>query len=147
MEVRIKSFSELTCLELHDIYKLRAEVFVVEQECVYNDIDGNDLNSTHIFFLEEGRVIACERVVDAGFSYEEASIGRVAVDREFRGKGLARRLLEEAIDCIRNDLQKSDVRISAQKYLEKFYESFGFTVCSEEYLEDGIPHIEMYLKL
>lgn len=146
MKIIIKKFEELSVKELYMILKLRAEIFVVEQNCIYNDLDDKDYESFHIFILEKGNIIAYERIVKPGISYKEYSIGRVAVIKEVRKKGIARTLLQKGIYFIKNEIKENTIRISAQKYLLNFYQSMGFTATSEEYLEDGIPHIEMLLK-
>ena len=146
MEIVIKKFEELSTKELYMILKLRAEIFVVEQNCIYNDLDDKDFESFHIFILEKENIIAYERIVKPGISYKEYSIGRVAVTKEVRRKGLARTLLQKGINFIKNEMKENTIRISAQKYLLNFYQSMGFAATSEEYLEDGIPHIEMLLK-
>jgi len=143
MKTIIKTFDELTINELYQLLSLRSEIFVVEQNCVYNDLDGKDDKSYHVMIMEGEQIVAYERIVKAGFSYKETSLGRVVVAKEFRGKGIARTLLLAGIDFIKNELKEDMIRISAQTYLLDFYSSLGFKATSEEYLEDGIPHVEM----
>lgn len=123
--------------------RARNEVFVVEQDCVYQDCDGKDIEAYHLFLMEKERIVAYLRILPKKVSYDEISIGRVLVLKEYRNKGLARKILLEGINFIENELFSKDIRISAQAYLEKFYISLGFSKCSEIYLEDNIPHIEM----
>ena len=138
-----KNFDELTTLELYKILQLRAEVFVVEQDCPYNDLDNKDLKCGHLWCESDGKAVACCRVVPPGISYEEPSIGRVVSHFEFRHLKLGHQLMRHSLDIIENHFETKSVRISAQSYLKKFYEQHGFGQVSEEYLEDGIPHIQM----
>ncbi|WP_026896147.1 GNAT family N-acetyltransferase [Clostridiisalibacter paucivorans] len=146
MNISIKKFSELTVEELYNILKIRNEVFVVEQQCVYQDCDGKDQESYHLVAMDNERVIGYLRIPNKNVSYMEVSIGRVLVTADVRGKGIAKDIMANAIDFIINELKENKIRISAQSYLEEFYESLGFIKVSKEYLEDGIPHIEMLLK-
>ncbi|AVQ47084.1 acetyltransferase [Clostridium botulinum B str. Osaka05] len=146
MNFKIKKFNELTVEEIYEILKIRNEVFIVEQKCPYDDCDGKDKNAYHLFYMEEGKVISYLRILEKGLSYDEISIGRVLVDKDYRGKGLARKSILQAIDFIQNNLKENSIRISAQHYLMDFYKSFGFEPVSEVYLEDNIPHIEMLYK-
>ncbi|MGJ0908942.1 GNAT family N-acetyltransferase [Clostridium botulinum] len=143
MNFKIKKFNELSVEEIYEILKIRNEVFIVEQECPYEDCDGKDKNAYHLFYMGEGKVIFYLRILEKGLSYDEISIGRVLVDKDYRGKGLARKSILQAIDFIQNNLKENSIRISAQHYLMDFYKSFGFKPVSEVYLEDNIPHIEM----
>ncbi len=146
VNISIKKFSELTVEELYNILKIRNEVFVVEQQCVYQDCDGKDQESYHLVAMDNERVIGYLRIPNKNVSYMEVSIGRVLVTADVRGKGIAKDIMANAIDFIINELKENKIRISAQSYLEEFYESLGFIKVSKEYLEDGIPHIEMLLK-
>ncbi|MDS1004373.1 GNAT family N-acetyltransferase [Clostridium sporogenes] len=146
MNFKIKKFNELTVEEIYEILKIRNEVFIVEQKCAYNDCDGKDKNSHHLFYMEEGKVLAYLRILEKGISYDEISIGRVLVNKDYRGKGLARKIILEALDFIESNLKENLIRISAQHYLINFYKSVGFKPVSEVYLEDNIPHIEMLYK-
>jgi ElaA protein len=144
MKIVTKKFSELTTLELHEIFKLRSEIFVVEQNCVYNDVDGKDIEATHIMIKKNSNIIAYIRVLSSGISYGDApSIGRVLVIKEARRKGIARKIVQVGIDYIIDILKEEKITIGAQEYLKSFYESLGFISVSDVYLEDGIPHLDM----
>ncbi|MGV0833485.1 GNAT family N-acetyltransferase [Empedobacter brevis] len=142
-----KTFDLLTSKELYKIIQLRAEVFVIEQECLYQDCDGKDLICGHIWATIGEEIAAYARIVPKGISYEhEPSIGRVISNQKFRGFGLGKQLMTNSIQVIENQFKTSSIRISAQSYLKDFYSSFGFEQVSDEYLEDNIPHIEMLRK-
>ncbi|MBQ0147879.1 MAG: GNAT family N-acetyltransferase [Flavobacteriaceae bacterium] len=142
-----KLFNELTAKELYQIIQLRNEVFVIEQDCIYQDADGKDLKCGHLWATINDEVVAYSRIVPKGISYEnEPSIGRVVSRGKHRGLGLGKHLIANSIQVIENRCFTSSIRISAQLYLKKFYESFGFEQVSKEYLEDDIPHIEMLRK-
>ena len=144
MEWITKKYEELTVDELYEILRLRAEIFVVEQDCVYQDLDGKDKKSVHLFLKDDkGEIIACLRMIPAGISYEEPSIGRFVVKESERLKGYGRKSMELAIEYIRNEFHSTKIRLSGQAYLKEFYESLGFKVVKGTYLEDGIPHYEM----
>jgi ElaA protein len=144
MNWTIKSFSELTTKELYALLQLRSKVFIVEQNCPYQDLDDKDQQALHLYAQDaSGNMLACARLLPAGVSYDEVSIGRVATDPAARGLGYGRTLMLQAIQHIRTHLDTDRIRISAQQYLEAFYGSLGFTTVSEMYLEDNIPHIEM----
>ncbi|MBO3446395.1 GNAT family N-acetyltransferase [Clostridium sp. CCUG 7971] len=142
----IKTFSELTTDELYKILQLRNEVFIVEQECPYQDIDGKDNKSYHIFLEKDNEVIAYSRILKKGISYEQASIGRVIVKKDYRGRNIARDMLLKSISFIENSLHEKEIKIQAQAYLDKFYSSLGFKKISDVYLEDNIPHMDMLYK-
>jgi len=142
----IKAFAGLTTAQLYMLLRLRNEVFVVEQNCPYQDIDGKDLKAMHLMAMDGDRLAAYCRLLPAGVSYPECSIGRVITCSDYRGSGLGQKLMESAIREIRKHYGEVPVRIGAQYYLKRFYESFGFAQTSEIYLEDGIEHIEMLLK-
>lgn len=146
MNFQLKTFNELTTTELYNILKERTDVFVVEQNCPFPEVDGKDLQSYHLFKEENGEIIAYLRILPPGVSYPELSIGRVLVKEDYRGQKLAQQMMEEALSYITSELKETTVKIQAQHYLEDFYRSFGFEVISEVYLEDGIPHIDMLLK-
>ena len=143
---KIKTFSELTTVELYEIIKARVNVFVVEQDCPYPDLDDCDQKAIHLWAEKEGEVLAYCRIFDQGIKYPETSIGRVVTTENGRGKGLGKQLISYAIDIIENRLRTSAVRISAQDYLLKFYSDFGFRDTGKKYLEDNIPHTEMLRK-
>lgn len=143
MEIKVKTFSELTIDELYQILQLRAEVFVVEQDCVYQDIDGKDQKALHVMGLKEERLVAYTRCFDKGYYFEQASIGRVIVKEDQRKYGYGHEILKASIKEIEKRFKTSQIKLSAQQYLVKFYESHGFVQTGEGYLEDGIPHIAM----
>lgn len=140
---KIKPFNELSAVELYQILQLRSEVFVVEQNCVYQDIDGKDFKAIHVIGEFEGEIVAYCRIFDKGNYFDQASIGRVVVKENFRDRKWGHDLIKQAIVAVEKHFSTSQITISAQLYLKKFYESHGFVQTSEEYLEDGIPHIEM----
>lgn len=140
---RFAPFDELSPREAHDIFQLRVDVFVMEQNCPFQDIDGADLDAWHLLGRREGQLIAYARLIPAGIKFTEPSIGRVITRQTVRGTGLGRELMKEAL--ARSDAlwPGQAVRIGAQHRLEKFYQSLGFATASGIYIEDGIPHIEM----
>ena len=138
-----KSFSELTNLELYKLIQLRNEVFVVEQNCVYQDADGKDLESTHLLGYRGTELAAYVRILPPSISYEGfCSIGRVVVSPNHRRNDFGKAVMNKAIEICKNNF-KENIKISAQCYLETFYTELGFKVVSEEYLEDDIPHYAM----
>lgn len=146
---KISEWEYLSRDELYACLRLRIDVFVVEQDCPYPELDGKDQHSLHLFAenkeISKGKsVIAYLRIVKPGISYEEPSIGRVATAKFARGKGVGKEIMQKALKECANRWPNSGVRISAQEYLVKFYEDLGFKVCSEPYLEDDIPHVQMY---
>ncbi len=140
---KIKSFENLSVSELYDILRLRSAIFVVEQDCVYLDLDGKDKLALHLFGEFEGVIVAYSRLFKPGITFDNASIGRVVVDANYRDRKWGHDLMREAIAGIKNHFGESKITIGAQLYLKKFYESHGFVQTSEMYLEDDIPHIEM----
>ncbi|WP_269686264.1 GNAT family N-acetyltransferase [Flavobacterium lacustre] len=143
IEWKIKSFEALSVHELYDLLRLRSEIFVVEQNCVYLDLDGKDKVALHLFGEFEGKIVAHARLFKAGISFENASIGRVTVAADYRDRKWGHDLMREAIAGILIHFGESQITIGAQLYLKKFYESHGFMQTSDMYLEDDIPHIEM----
>lgn len=144
LTVQVKSFDAFTIDELYDVLQLRSEVFVVEQDCVYQDIDGKDRKALHVIGREtNGKVVAYTRLFNAGDYFEKASIGRVVVSENTRAFGYGHVIMKASIAAIKQHYNTADIKISAQTYLRKFYNSHGFTQIGEEYLEDGIPHIAM----
>ncbi|MDC3319041.1 GNAT family N-acetyltransferase [Flavobacteriaceae bacterium] len=139
----IKKFNELSTHELYAVLQLRAEVFVVEQDCVYQDLDNKDLDAYHVLGVLDTKIVAYARIFKPGDYFLESSIGRIVVKKEFRKFQYGYQLVQNSIQFIENNLQQNKILISAQSYLTKFYNSFGFTQVGEEYLEDGIPHIKM----
>jgi ElaA protein len=148
MKIQFKTttFQELTTTELYDILQLRSEVFVVEQNCVYQDIDYKDQKAKHILGYYKQELVAYCRLFDAKQYFENASIGRVIVKEKYRKKNYGNLLIDEAIKEIFTLFNKTEITISAQLYLQKFYEKHGFYTTSSVYLEDEIPHIEMQKK-
>jgi ElaA protein len=148
MEVtwQLKPFDKLTISELYDILYLRSEVFVVEQQCVFLDVDFKDQLAHHLMGLHNNKLAAYTRLFNAGITYQEASIGRVVTAPFARNSGIGKNLMTESINQLYTLFGKQPIRIGAQLYLKKFYESFGFQQDSEMYLEDGIEHIEMLLR-
>ena len=145
MELVVKHFGELTAEELYEIYRLRVSVFVVEQNCPYQEVDEKDRGAYHVWLRDDGGIRAYLRVLDRGVSFPEASIGRViAVQRR---QGLGTRIVREGIRVAREKFGADAITIEAQTYAAKLYENLGFCQTSEEFLEDGIPHIQMQLKL
>lgn len=140
---KIKSFEDLSLYELYDILKLRSEIFVVEQNCVYLDLDGKDKVALHLFGECEEKIVAYSRLFKPGTTFENASIGRVVVDANYREKKWGHELMREAIAGIQFHFGENKITIGAQLYLKNFYECHGFVQTSEMYLEDDIPHIEM----
>ncbi|MCG2793853.1 MAG: GNAT family N-acetyltransferase [Weeksellaceae bacterium] len=145
-EWKIKTFSELTTQELYAIIKARINVFVIEQNCPYPDLDGYDQKAIHLWAENQGEVLAYCRIFDRGIKYPETSIGRVVTTENVRGTGLGKQLIQFALEVIENRLGTSEVRISAQDYLLDFYAAFGFEDTGKKYLEDEIPHTEMLRK-
>jgi len=143
MKIFIRNFDELSGIELYKILQLRSEIFVVEQNCVYNDLDGLDPEAFHLYASENDAIIGYVRLSKPGARFDTASIGRVVTHMNYRRKGISTLLMEKAINHIENDWGESVISLSAQKYLRKFYESLGFIVISDVYLEDGIPHYKM----
>lgn len=143
MTVEIKRFDELTTKELYEILQLRSEVFVVEQDCVYQDIDGKDEQALHIIGALKGKIVAYSRCFPPGVYFEEPAIGRVVVRKSERKKAYGHQILITSIDAIKRSFGNGRIRLSAQTYLIQFYESHGFQQVGEGYLEDGIPHIAM----
>lgn len=138
----LKSFDNLTNRELHAIYKLRTQVFVVEQNCPYQEVDDTDLNCQHLFQMDNERLTAYARLITDS---DCVRIGRILVHINYRKSGLGKALVREAIDVLQAEYPRLPIHISAQAYLKQFYESFGFQEQSDVYLEDDIPHIDMVL--
>jgi ElaA protein len=141
-----KKFDNLTPHELYSIMQLRNEVFVLEQNCIYQDADGKDLHAWHCMgWNEYGQLMAYTRLLPAGVAYNIPSIGRVITHADVRRLGAGKELMNQSINKCYDLFGKQSIKIGAQLYLKKFYESFGFAQTSEVYLEDGIEHIEMIL--
>jgi ElaA protein len=141
----LKKFDELTTIELYAILQLRNEVFVVEQNCPYQDLDNKDQKSLHFMGWDGTVLVAYTRIIPQGISYTETSIGRVVTSPKYRSTGAGKELMRRSIEHSFNSLKCNEIKIGAQVYLKTFYETLGFVQCSEPYLEDNIPHIEMLL--
>lgn len=141
----IKTFNELSPQDIYSILQLRSEVFVVEQNCVYQDIDDKDQYALHLLLKKDDYLIGYSRIFKAGDYFKEASIGRVLVKKQDRNNRHGSLLMELSIKAIKDHFKENTIKISAQTYLKKFYNELGFDPIGEEYLEDGIPHIAMLL--
>jgi ElaA protein len=139
----LKKFKELAVEELYDILRLRSEVFVVEQNCIFLDMDNSDHESYHLQGRAEGKLIAYIRILPPGLAYDDPSIGRVVTSPSYRGKGAGIELMKTAIKETNRLFGNLSIMIGAQLYLKQFYENLGFSKCSEIYLEDDIQHIKM----
>jgi len=139
-----KTYEELTKDELYDCLALRVKVFVIEQNCPYQEVDGKDRESDHFFGIDKnGEMLAYARIPHPGVSYRELSMGRIVVDPSVRGKAMGKELMVKAMESMKKKWGDVEIRISAQQHLKLFYEHFGFLQVSDMYLEDDIPHIEM----
>ena len=143
IDTQVKSFSELTLQELYRILQLRSEVFVVEQDCVYQDIDGKDEKALHILGFKNNRIIAYTRIFKPGDYFDDASIGRVVVAKSERAYKYGYDIMKVSIEAIEEKFKTHRIKISAQAYLKSFYNNCGFKEIGDEYLEDDIPHIAM----
>ena len=143
MNIVVKTFEELTKLDLYKLLQLRSEVFIVEQDCVYQDIDFKDQKALHVLGFDKDSLVAYTRIFKPGDYFEAASIGRVVVRQDKRDLKYGNIIMEASIKAIETYFETSLVKISAQSYLKKFYKNLGFHVIGEEYLEDNIPHIAM----
>ncbi|MDF4220224.1 GNAT family N-acetyltransferase [Maribacter sp. M208] len=146
LDIKVKSFKEFDIEELYNVLRLRSEIFVVEQDCVYQDIDGKDSKAIHIIGYINKTVVAYTRIFKAGDYFDQASIGRVAVHEDYRKFGYGKVIMKASITAVQEHFNENEIKISAQKYLTKFYTDLGFNATGEEYLEDGIPHIAMIKK-
>ncbi|WP_321278593.1 GNAT family N-acetyltransferase [Vibrio sp.] len=138
-------FSQLTTLQLYELMRLRVDVFVVEQTCPYPELDGKDtLNGVyHLLGYNDDELVACARLLPAGTTYDNVSIGRVVTKKTARGGGLGHKLLEEALTQCEALWPEQTIDIGAQEHLIEYYSRHGFDVISDSYLEDGIPHVDM----
>ena len=146
MQVSIKTFDELTIHELYQILRLRSEVFVVEQDCVYQDVDNKDQKALHVIGLKGDEVVAYTRIFKPGDYFDNVSIGRVVVRQDQRKYGLGKKIMLATMAAIDQRFPNKPIEISAQSYLLRFYTELGFSAFGEEYLEDGIPHRRMLKK-
>ena len=143
VEFTVKTFEELTAVEIYEMLRLRSEVFVVEQDCVYQDIDNKDQKAFHVLGYKNTELVAYSRIFDSGDYFKYPSIGRILVKEEKRKFKYGHDLVTHSINYIQQNFQEKSILISAQTYLKKFYNSHGFQQQGEGYLEDGIPHIKM----
>ncbi|HEY1586439.1 MAG TPA: GNAT family N-acetyltransferase [Polyangia bacterium] len=143
MRWELRSFDALSTRELYGVVRLRQDVFIVEQKCAYADADGADEQATHLFAVDGDDVVACARLFAPGVRRAEAVIGRVVTAARVRKLGVGRELMRRAIDAVEAQHGRAAIWLGAQKYLQRFYESFGFTRDGEDYLEDDIPHLPM----
>ena len=141
-----KRFDDLTADEVYTILCVRQQVFVLEQECLYLDADGKDRQSFHLMGFDGDELVAYARILDAGVSYPEVSMGRILTTEKARGTGAGIELMEVGLQQIQDHYGNVPIRISAQTYLLQFYQKFGFESTGKEYLEDEIPHTEMLRK-
>jgi ElaA protein len=141
------NFSELSTTQLYQLLKLRVDVFVVEQNCPYPDLDDKDHHADvyHVLGYQGEQLIACARLLAPDISYPQVSIGRVVIAEFYRKQGLGKQLLKKALELCEQHWPQQNIQIGALCYLMKFYESMGLKRCSEDYLEDGIPHVDMLL--
>ncbi len=146
LTIKTKYFNELTTIELYDLLQLRSAVFVVEQDCVYPDLDGKDKKALHILGLKNNTIVAYTRVFKPGDYFNEASIGRVVVAQNERQYKYGYEIMNTSIKAIKDFYNETTIKLSAQTYLKPFYNNIGFIEDGEEYLEDGIPHIVMIKK-
>lgn len=146
MQFVLKAYQNLTVDELYEALKLRCEIFVIEQHCNYQDLDDKDKKGWHLMGYDEQQLKAYARILPQGVSYPEASIGRVVVAKDYRGKNAGKALMNEAIQHTRQLCNTNVIVIGAQQYLLKFYGELGFVKEGEMYLEDDIPHIKMRLQ-
>ena len=146
MNITIKKFEELSISQLYGILQLRAEVFVVEQDCAYQDLDGKDQKALHVIGIKNNEVVAYSRIFKPGDYFKEASIGRVVVKDSERKYRYGYEIMNASIKVVHEHLNETKIYLSAQSYLKNFYNSLGFKQVGEGYLEDGIPHIGMLKK-
>lgn len=146
IQIEVKPFDALTIRELYGLLRLRSEVFVVEQDCVYADMDGKDQKALHIIGTKYGEIVAYTRIFKSGDYDDEASIGRVVVKRGQRKFGYGKDIMKDAIQAVLTHFNETVIHVSAQMYLERFYYELGFQQVGDGYLEDGIPHIGMIRK-
>ncbi|RLD28795.1 MAG: GNAT family N-acetyltransferase [Bacteroidetes bacterium] len=144
--IKTKYFNELSTKELYDLLKLRSEVFVVEQDCVYQDIDGKDEKALHVLGYKNETLVAYTRIFKAGDYFKQTSIGRVVVSKNERHYKYGYEIMKASIKAIEDNFEENIIIISAQTYLKKFYNNLGFVETGKEYLEDGIPHKKMIKK-
>ncbi|UOQ44399.1 GNAT family N-acetyltransferase [Halobacillus salinarum] len=147
MRWNYKDFNDLTSIQLYEILQHRTNIFVVEQECPYPEIDGRDPECLHLWLENNGEILAYCRIVPPLTKEEDYAIGRILVAKESRGKGYARELVHKAVEYLSEEQGVSSIFLHGQEHLRHFYGSFGFREVSDVYLEDGIPHVDMRLSL
>ena len=145
LDITIKTYNQLSLADLYYILQLRSVVFVVEQDCVYQDVDGKDQKALHVIGKINNIIIAYTRIFKPSDYFKEASIGRVVVAKNLRHFNYGSEIMEASIDAIKKNFNTNEIKISAQLYLKGFYNSFGFKTTGSSYLEDGIPHIAMII--
>ena len=143
MRLEIKAWDQLSSKEINDIFSLRSEVFIVEQECIYQDVDGKDEKADHVLLTINNQLVGYTRVFNKNIYFKDASFGRAVVKKSHRGEGYGHLLVEKSLEHLKTNKQ-SPIKISAQSHLKEFYSSHGFVAKGEEYMEDGIPHTAMY---
>lgn len=143
IDIKVKTFEELTTKELYDFLQLRSEVFVVEQKCIYQELDGKDEKGLHVMGIKNDDIVAYTRIFKPGDYFDKPSIGRVVVKASERQFKYGYDIMEASIEAIKIHYDSTEIKISAQTYLKRFYNNLGFMEVGKEYLEDGIPHIEM----
>jgi ElaA protein len=143
MKFKVKKFNKLSVDELYDLLYLRQQIFVVEQNCIYLDADGVDKECLHLLGLVNKKIVGYARIIPAGLTYKTPSIGRVVVDEKHRGQGHARKIMDKAIKVAVVEFKAKKIIISAQLYLKEFYESIGFKVVGDVYLDCDLPHLKM----
>ena len=143
MRLEVKAWNQLSRKEINDIFSLRSEVFVIEQECIYQDVDGKDEKADHVMLFVNNELVGYTRVFNENIYFKEASFGRAVVKKSHRGEGYGHLLVKKSLDHLKTNKQ-SPIKISAQSHLKEFYSSHGFVAKGEEYMEDGIPHTAMY---
>jgi ElaA protein len=143
IEWKIAAFNQLSTEELFDVYYLRTKIFVVEQNCPYQEVDEKDKHAHHVMGFLKNEIIAIARILPHNISYPQVSIGRVAVEKNKRGKDVAHQLMLQCLQFVEQKFGKTPIKISAQQYLVEFYKKYGFLPLGKSYLEDDIPHIAM----
>ncbi len=145
MTIEVKAWNQLSRKEINDIFSLRSEVFIVEQECIYQDVDGKDEKADHVLLIVNNKLVGYTRVFNENIYFKEASFGRAVVKKNHRGEGYGHLLVDKSLKHLKTKKQLP-IKISAQSHLKEFYSSHGFVAKGEEYMEDGIPHTAMYYK-
>ena len=147
MKFIVKKFNELSVDELYDFLKLRQQIFVVEQNCIYLDSDGVDKKCLHLLGLVKGKIVGYARIIPAGETYKTPSIGRVVIDEKHRGNKYAYKIMEKAIELTKKEFKAKKITISAQLYLQEFYAGLGFKTVGDVYLDCDLPHLKMIMSV